>query len=202
MISERQIAESLAEPVNSIIEAVKVALEGHRAGNIPVDIVDKGIVFTGVARSWGISISSCGIRRACRSASWTSRRRGVALGRVGASRRCPPCATCWTRPVNLSIELQLFPAVLRSIYMASDAARRPACGGHGRRWRRCPSEGPVADVDGPVRSLADRFAWASPAAPVVLLLLAKTDVNGWPTSRSSSSATPPCPSCRSSTSRS
>jgi rod shape-determining protein MreB len=36
----------LAEPVNAIIEAVKVALE-HTAPELSADIVDKGIVLTG-----------------------------------------------------------------------------------------------------------------------------------------------------------
>jgi rod shape-determining protein MreB len=46
VISQRQIAESLAEPVSAIIEAVKVALE-HTAPELSADIVDKGIVLTG-----------------------------------------------------------------------------------------------------------------------------------------------------------
>jgi len=46
IISERQIAESLAEPVGAIIEAVKSALE-HTAPELAADIVDKGIVLTG-----------------------------------------------------------------------------------------------------------------------------------------------------------
>jgi rod shape-determining protein MreB len=46
VVSQRQIAESLAEPVNAIIEAVKVALE-HTAPELSADIVDKGIVLTG-----------------------------------------------------------------------------------------------------------------------------------------------------------
>ncbi|MBI3708030.1 MAG: rod shape-determining protein [Proteobacteria bacterium] len=46
VISERQIAESLAEPVSAIVEAVKVALE-HTAPELAADIVDKGIVLTG-----------------------------------------------------------------------------------------------------------------------------------------------------------
>ncbi len=45
-ISQRQVAEALAEPVNAIIEAVKVALE-HTAPELSADIVDKGIVLTG-----------------------------------------------------------------------------------------------------------------------------------------------------------
>ena len=46
VVSERQIAESLTEPVGAIIEAVKVALE-HSAPELAADIVDKGIVLTG-----------------------------------------------------------------------------------------------------------------------------------------------------------
>jgi rod shape-determining protein MreB len=46
VITERQIAESIAEPVGAIIEAVKVALE-HTAPELAADIVDKGIVLTG-----------------------------------------------------------------------------------------------------------------------------------------------------------
>src|SRR5471030_1757378 len=46
VISERQIAESLTEPVSAIVEAVKVALE-HTAPELAADIVDKGIVLTG-----------------------------------------------------------------------------------------------------------------------------------------------------------
>ncbi len=46
MMSERQVAESLAEPVSAIIEAVKVALE-HTAPELAADIVDKGIILTG-----------------------------------------------------------------------------------------------------------------------------------------------------------
>ena len=46
IINQRQISESLAEPVGAIIEAVKVALE-HTAPELAADIVDKGIVLTG-----------------------------------------------------------------------------------------------------------------------------------------------------------
>src|SRR5579871_1399220 len=48
VISERQVSESLAEPVGSIVEAVKVALE-HTAPELAADIDDKGIVLTGGA---------------------------------------------------------------------------------------------------------------------------------------------------------
>jgi rod shape-determining protein MreB len=46
ILSERQIAESLAEPVATIVEAVKTALE-HTAPELAADIVDKGIMLTG-----------------------------------------------------------------------------------------------------------------------------------------------------------
>ncbi len=46
IISQRQIAEALAEPVSSIIEGVKTALE-HTAPELAADIVDKGLILTG-----------------------------------------------------------------------------------------------------------------------------------------------------------
>ncbi len=46
IVSQRQIAESLAEPVGAIVEAVKVALE-NTPPELAADIVDKGIVLTG-----------------------------------------------------------------------------------------------------------------------------------------------------------
>ena len=46
LVSQRQIAESMADPVNQIIEAVKVALE-NTPPELAADIVDKGIVLTG-----------------------------------------------------------------------------------------------------------------------------------------------------------
>ena len=45
-VSQRQIAESLNEPVTAIVEAVKVALE-NTPPELAADIVDKGIVLTG-----------------------------------------------------------------------------------------------------------------------------------------------------------
>ena len=45
-VSQRQVAESLAEPVTAIVEAVKVALE-NTPPELAADIVDKGIVLTG-----------------------------------------------------------------------------------------------------------------------------------------------------------
>lgn len=46
VISEREIAEALAEPVSQIVESAKIALE-HTAPELAADIVDKGIVLTG-----------------------------------------------------------------------------------------------------------------------------------------------------------
>jgi len=46
MVSQRQIAEALAEPVAQILEAVKVALE-NTPPELAADIVDKGIMLTG-----------------------------------------------------------------------------------------------------------------------------------------------------------
>ncbi len=46
VITERQIAESLAEPVGQIVEAVKTALE-HTPPELAADIVERGIVMTG-----------------------------------------------------------------------------------------------------------------------------------------------------------
>jgi rod shape-determining protein MreB len=46
VVSQRQIADSLAEPVTAIVDAVKVALE-NTPPELAADIVDKGIVLTG-----------------------------------------------------------------------------------------------------------------------------------------------------------
>ena len=46
VISTRQVADALAEPVSAIVEAVKVALE-HTPPELAADIADKGIMLTG-----------------------------------------------------------------------------------------------------------------------------------------------------------
>jgi len=46
VVTQRQIAESLAEPVSQIVDAVKTALE-NTPPELAADIVDKGIVLTG-----------------------------------------------------------------------------------------------------------------------------------------------------------
>jgi rod shape-determining protein MreB and related proteins len=46
LVSQRQIADALAEPVSAIVDAVKMALE-NTPPELAADIVDKGIVLTG-----------------------------------------------------------------------------------------------------------------------------------------------------------
>ena len=46
LVSQEQIADSLAEPVSQIVEAVSVALE-NTPPELAADIVDKGIMLTG-----------------------------------------------------------------------------------------------------------------------------------------------------------
>ena len=46
IINQRQIAEALAEPVGTIVEGVRIALE-NTAPELAADIVDQGIVLTG-----------------------------------------------------------------------------------------------------------------------------------------------------------
>ena len=78
VISERQIAESLAEPVGAIVEAVKVALE-HTAPELAADIVDKGIVLTG----GGALLGNLDYRAApCDRPAGLDRRRSAVLRRA------------------------------------------------------------------------------------------------------------------------
>ena len=69
-ISESQIAESLAEPVGQIVEAVKVALEATPP-ELAADIVDKGIVLTGGGALLKISIKCSAMKPVCRCRSRT-----------------------------------------------------------------------------------------------------------------------------------
>lgn len=46
IVTERQVAESLVEPVTQIVEAVKIALE-HTPPELAADIAERGIVMTG-----------------------------------------------------------------------------------------------------------------------------------------------------------
>ena len=46
ILTERQVAESLSEPVGGIIDAVKTALE-NTAPELAADIVDRGVMLTG-----------------------------------------------------------------------------------------------------------------------------------------------------------
>ena len=51
LLIKDEIAEALEEPVQAIIEAVKNTLENSDP-ELASDIVDKGIVLTGVVRCW------------------------------------------------------------------------------------------------------------------------------------------------------
>ena len=83
VISERQISESLAYSVGSIIEAVNVALE-HTVAELAAHIVDKGIMLTG----GGALLSNLDpSAAACHRASSLDRRRTADL--CGA--RLGPC---------------------------------------------------------------------------------------------------------------
>ena len=46
LVTERQIAEAVAEPISQIVDAVKVALE-QTPPELAADMVDKGVVLTG-----------------------------------------------------------------------------------------------------------------------------------------------------------
>lgn len=91
VISERQVAESLAEPVGQIIEAVKVALE-HTAPELAADIVDKGIVLTGGVHCWATWTMSCAWRPGCPYRSRTTRCPASRWGPAAPWRRSGRCA--------------------------------------------------------------------------------------------------------------
>ena len=65
IISERNIAEALLEPVSAIVEATKQALE-NTAPELAADIVDKGIVLTGAGRCSTTSTTCSAMPLACR----------------------------------------------------------------------------------------------------------------------------------------
>ncbi len=78
-ITQRHIAEALAEPVGAIVEAVKVALEATPP-ELAADIVDKGIVLTG----GGSLLGQSGFGLAQRDrASGLHRRRSLVLRSAG-----------------------------------------------------------------------------------------------------------------------
>lgn len=64
IVSQRQVAEALAEPVGQIVDAVKTALE-NTPPELAADIVDKGIVLTGGGRCSGGLIRCCVTPLAC-----------------------------------------------------------------------------------------------------------------------------------------
>ena len=67
-INQGQIAEALSEPVGTIVEGVRIALE-NTAPELAADICDQGIVLTGVAHFFRASTRSCATKPVCRSRS-------------------------------------------------------------------------------------------------------------------------------------
>ena len=62
-INQGQIAEALSEPVGTIVEGVRIALE-NTAPELAADICDQGIVLTGVAHCFRASTRSCATKPA------------------------------------------------------------------------------------------------------------------------------------------
>ena len=64
-IKSEEVREALAEPINAIVESVKMALE-RTPPELSADIVDKGIVLVGAVPCCRTSISFSGRRPVCR----------------------------------------------------------------------------------------------------------------------------------------
>ena len=64
-VTAKEIHEALAEPIASIVEAVKVTLE-RTPPELAADIMDKGIVMAGGGRCCLVWIGCCPMRPACR----------------------------------------------------------------------------------------------------------------------------------------
>ena len=64
-ITDAEIREALAEPINTIVDAVRVALE-RTPPELSADIVDRGIVLAGGGACSRTSTSCCARRPACR----------------------------------------------------------------------------------------------------------------------------------------
>ena len=167
VINQRQIAESMAEPVGAIIETVKVALE-HTAPELAADIVDKGVVLHGrgrVARQPGPGAArSDGFAGVHRRRAVDLRRHGNGPG-AGGNENPPPriVSTVLTAGTGQLAAGSRFPGrghvrgktfaahqqdrtPRRSLARARTAVRVPAPGGSvhradGARARRIPALG-------------------------------------------------------------
>jgi rod shape-determining protein MreB and related proteins len=71
-ITQRELADALAEPISQIVQTVRAALE-HTPPEIAADIVDGGIVMTGGGSLLPEMPRSCPTPPACRSPSPTTR---------------------------------------------------------------------------------------------------------------------------------
>ena len=95
-ITQRHIAEALAEPVGAIVEAVKVALEATPP-ELAADIVDKGIVLTGGGSLLANLDQVLREETACRSPSPTIRCPAWRWARAGCWRTPRACVTSCRR---------------------------------------------------------------------------------------------------------
>ena len=92
IVSERQIAESLAEPVSRDRRGGQGGAGEHTAPELAADIVDKGIVMTGGgALLTNLDLCAAATPPACRSRSPRTRLSCVAMGSAaGRWKRCGP----------------------------------------------------------------------------------------------------------------
>ena len=78
-ITDAEIREALAEPVATIVEAVRMALE-RTPPELSADIMDRASCSPAAARCCATSTSGCATRPACRSSSPRTRWSSVVLG--------------------------------------------------------------------------------------------------------------------------
>jgi rod shape-determining protein MreB len=65
VITDEEIRDSLLEPINQIVEAVRLSLE-RTPPELASDIVDRGIVLPAAAHCCAIWIFSCAKKPVCR----------------------------------------------------------------------------------------------------------------------------------------
>jgi rod shape-determining protein MreB and related proteins len=92
-ISDAEIREALAEPVQTIVEAVKMALE-RTPPELSADIMDKGSSSPAAAPSCAASTSGCATRPACPWCSPRTRWPRSSSAPAESSRTSSCCARC------------------------------------------------------------------------------------------------------------
>ena len=190
VISQRQIAEALAEPVSAIIEAVKVALE-HTAPELSADIVDKGIVLTGggsllgnldfvLRHATGLPVSLADEPLTC-----------VALGTGRCLEEMKTYATCCTPPTECAAWITTGrPARARSCDRMRASASSAGAGLPDPPWLAPataanlteesvnPERRTLSRLTLPLKVLADRFAFgALVILSLALLAVGKANVH-------------------------